>query len=489
MTELSALRTYSRKIYDLGENKKRGEFHTGHVHFFDELTGSLEPIDYTWIDRGDHWAMTRASYRLRVAKDFGAPNLIRYQNRFEGASHDLVYEPHSLVWATGRDLADVRPFRQQASVQGVLVGNTIRFPDAFGNGLHFEVTLRGSGFTKELVIQRRNVLETPPTAQHRLVLLSRYQGDVVVKNGQGREWDKNGEFDDPQDEGFRLEDAGGKHSLIKPAYIVESDRDNTRHRCPVVWTQRNGAAWQAKVLPTSVLNQGTYPLRADTITSYYAGAGDGYAESFNHATWDLAHDSGGDSADYTATTARISVGQFASGFNIRRAFFPIDTSGIGDTDTINGATFHCKTSLIGDNNDNDGDDFFVLVGPTSQASNTVLAAGDFDACGAIDAPQEITADRKDFSSIAAVGVYNDWTLNATGLSIISKTGFTLIGLREGHDVVDSAVAGGVNADNQIRCYTSEQASTTDDPYMIVDYTAGGGGSGARALFLPLLGAA
>ncbi len=475
MTEIPAERGYTYKVFHVEGRRKQARCHGGHIHFKDEAAGdAFADIDHTWVDRGTYWEMTRASYRMQVAKDFAAPALIRYRNRYEGADHAITYEPHSLVWATGRDLANVRPFRAQQSVQGVVNGPVIRWTDAFGPGLHFEVGLRGSGFTKEIVIQRRNALEQPPTAQHRLVLLSRYDGGTLdIKDTQGRTWAKAGEFDDASDEGFRLEDASGPPSFIRPAYIVESDADETRHRVPVIWTQRNGAMWQAKVLPTNVLVNGTYPLRADTVTSYYAGAGDGFAESFNHATWDLAHDAAGDAADATSTTCRVSSGEFASGWNIRRAFFPVDTSGIGAGATINSATFHAKTSLKGDNDDNDGDDFFVLVGPTSQASNTTLAAGDFDACGTIDAPQEITGDRFDYSSIAAVGVYNDWTLNATGLSIINTTGYTLIGLREGHDVLDSAIVGGVNADVQCRFYTSEQAGTGDDPYLLVDYTPPG----------------
>jgi hypothetical protein len=472
MTERVSQRTYTRKVYDLGGGRVRARCHAGHIHYRDDA-GELADIDHTWEDRGAFWAMTRASYKMRVAKDFGAANLIEYRNRYEGASHGLVYEPHSLVWATGRDLSDVRPFRSQQSVQGVVTGPTIRYTDAFGPGLHFEVSLRGSGFTKELVIQRRNALELPPTPQHRLVLLSRYRPTgVSLKDTIGRTWAEQGEFDDANDDGFRLDEPNGKHSLIRPAYIVESDADETRHRCPVIWTARNGALWQAKVLPTRVLNTGTYPLRADTVTSYYAGAGDGYVEA-NDTTWDLTHDAtDGATADYIGTNTRVSVGQFAN-WGIRRAFFPVDTSGIPDGATINSATFYAKTSTIGDNDDNDGDDFFVLVGPTSQADPTQLVTADFDTCGSVDAPQEITADRKDFSSIAAVGTYNSWVLNATGLGIISKTGYTLIGMREGHDVVDSAIVGGVNADNQIRFYTSEQAGTGDDPYLEVDYTPPG----------------
>lgn len=479
MDEILGLRSYTRKVFDLGGGRKLGRFHAGHIHFVDDVTGALEPVDHTWVDRGTYWEMTRASYRMRVAKNFGAANLIQYQNRYEGAAHDLVYEPHSLVWAAGRDLANVQVWKTQQSVQGVINGPTIRFANAFGSGLHFEVTLRGSGFTKELVIQRRNVLDPPPTAQHRLVLLSRYKPTgVTVKDSGGRQWDGVGEFDDANDDGFRLEEPSAKRSLIRPAYVVEGNEDETRHRCPVVWTNRNGAMWQAKVLPTAVLNNGTYPLRADTVTSYYAGAGDGYAEQGGVATWDLCHDGAGNVSDYTSTTTRVSVGNFASGYQIRRTFFPVDTSGIPDGDTITAATFYAKCSSVNNNNDNDGDDFFVLVGPTSQASNTVLANGDYDACGAIDSPQELTADRKDHSTFTAAA-YASWAFDATGLGVINKTGYTLIGLREGHDVIDSSITGGVTPyDNQLRFYTSERAGTGDDPYLEVTYTASAAASGA-----------
>lgn len=477
MSEIVALRTYTRRVEDLGGGVRRTQCHVGHIHFRDDATGAFEPIDHTWVDEGTHWSMTRASYRMRVAKDFAAPSLIHYQNRFEGAAHDLTYEPHSLVWATGRDLADVRPFRAQQAVQGVVVGHTIRYSNAFGPGLHFEVTLRGSGFTKELVIRRRADLEAPPTAAHRLVLLSRYTptGGVSLKDASGRTWKGDGEFDDPNDDGFSLAEPNGRHSIVRPAYIVESDANETRHRCPVIWTQRNGSTWQAKVLPTAVLTSGVYPLRADTVTSFFAGAGDGWVYNTN-ASWATMHAAAtGSSADPTGTTLRVGTGNTPNP-DCRRAFFPVDTSGIPDGDTITAATFYAKVQALTSNGDNDGDDWFVLVGPTSQASPTTLGTADFDTCGAVTSPQEITSDRKDYSSLPAVGSYASWALNSTGLSIVSKTSYTLIGMREGHDVLNSAYSG-ASTTNQVRFYTSEQAGTTDDPYLEVTHAAAAAGAG------------
>lgn len=468
MTELLFERSYTRKVYDLGNGQRRLRAHAGHIHFRDEQAGgALADIDHTWTDRGTFWEMTRASYRMQVAKDFSAPALIRYRNRFDGADHAITYEPHSLVWATGRDLSDVRPFRSQQAVQGVVNGPTITWTDALGPGIDFELSLRGSGFTKEIVIQRRNALEAPPTAAHRLVLLSRYDAPGLdVKDTQGRTWAKAGEFDDANDDGFRIEEPTGKHSLIRPAYIVESDADETRHRCPVVWTARNGSMWQAKVLPTAVLLTGTYPLRADTVTSYYSGAGDGWIETVAGASWALARaDTTGVGADAIGATCRVMTGLFASGWQIRRIFFPVDTSGVGAGATINNATLYAKPSTTANNDDNDGNDYIGVVG-TSQASNTALSDADIDNVS----DTLLSDDTRDLSSAFSTSAYTSWTLNASGLAAVNKTGYTLLGLREGHDILNDTPGYATGQSNQIRFHTSEATGTADDPYLEIDYT-------------------
>jgi len=480
MRELVHLRSYTRKVFDLEDGRTRkSQFHLGHIHYRDQTTGELADVDFTWEDAGDHWRMIHASYRLFVAKDFGAANLIRYENRFDGAAHDIVYEPHSLVWATGRNLANVELFRSQQPVQGVVDGSTIRFADAFGAGLHFEITLRRSGFTKELVIARRNALEAPPTAQHRLVLLSRYRHvglGVALKDTTGRQWSGEGEFDDDADAGFSLEEASGRRSLIRAAYIRDAD-DERRTSCPVIWAARNGAMWQAKVLPTAFLQQATYPVRADTVTSFYAGAGDGFMEKEdNAASWNTLHDATTGGADYTGTTLRATVANFIAGGsdpdNLRRMFIPIDTSGIPDTDAISAADFHGYVTLNTSDAATNGEPWIVLVGPTSQASTTSLTAEDFDQCAAVDSPQEVCS-RVNQTSLTT-SAYNTFALNATGLSIINKTGFTLLGARMGNDVIDVQPTFTLsNKQHSVRFSSSEASGTSQDPYLEVTHASAG----------------
>src|SRR3989344_2321566 len=213
------------------------------------------------------------------------------------------------------------------------------------------------------------------------------------------------------------------------------------------------------------------PAGSATTTTFFAGVGDGIVSIFGEATWDGAHDAtDGDNADYTGTVTRVSIFKALTGeFEIRRTFFPFDTSSLPDTDVISSATFSAWATTVSAVGDNDGLDYIVPVGPTSQASNTELVVGDFDQAGAVDNPTQLSDDQKDISTDFSAGSYANWTANASGLSAVDKTGFTLVGLREGHDIEDNQYEGGNNTSNQVRFSTSEETSTTQDPMLEVTH--------------------
>lgn len=201
----------------------------------------------------------------------------------------------------------------------------------------------------------------------------------------------------------------------------------------------------------------------------YSGAGDGQVKNNPGSTnWATVHDATNGSAfDSTGTIANAMVDKDVANFEITRTFFPTDTSSLGAGATITAATF--KGYVIGVYNaDDDGDDWINVV-QTSQASNTVLATEDYDQCGAVSNPTE-GATRIDYTGLAT-SAYTTWTLNATGLTWINPTGYTLIGLREGHDAINSAFAGANNTNDGIQINTSEQTGTANDPYMTITYTA------------------
>jgi hypothetical protein len=113
-----------------------------------------------------------------------------------------------------------------------------------------------------------------------------------------------------------------------------------------------------------------------------------------------------------------------------------------------------------------------VVGETTQADPTTLAGTDINDCGAVDNPTE-GATRIDLSSLGG-NEWVVWTLNATGRGWIKKSGtgagaYTRLGLREGHDCIDSAV----DVDGTYNGFTarlSEYTGTGSDPYLEVTYT-------------------
>lgn len=203
---------------------------------------------------------------------------------------------------------------------------------------------------------------------------------------------------------------------------------------------------------------------ADT-GSYYAGAGDGHIY-LQASSWDACHNAVTGTAAYpTNTSIEIRSGEAIGTFKIYRGFLPIDTSAIAD-DAIISSTVLKLYNTTNSNEDNDGNDFVVVVGETTQTETTTLVIADYDTCGTIHSPSEgsLRIDQGDL----VLNQYNDFTFNATGISWINKTGTTKIGIRTGHDVVDHAITAATM--NRILFASSEDTSGIKDPYLEVIYT-------------------
>jgi len=169
--------------------------------------------------------------------------------------------------------------------------------------------------------------------------------------------------------------------------------------------------------------------------------GDGYTNSSSTSSWDVAHDATIGSGGYhTYTYSEVGVEYYSSNYRIYRSFVPFDTSALPDSAVITDVALKVRVNSRA-NNDNDGDDWLTVV-QTTQSSPLGLTADDYDQVGSVNNPIEgiDIAERKDLSAITT-GQYLTFALNATGRSWISKTGYTKLGLREGHDAVDSPVSG------------------------------------------------
>ena len=161
--------------------------------------------------------------------------------------------------------------------------------------------------------------------------------------------------------------------------------------------------------------------------------------------------------------------------NIGRAFFLFDTSSIGDTDTIDSATFSIIATL---KTDNDSDS--IRFTTTTPASNTAIVLGDYDQIGTTANATDVT-----LASINVGGTtYTDWTLNATGLTNISKTSISKFGLRWVKDTADTPIPSWAASTfrSEMEARMAETAGTPDtvqDPKLVVTHTAAAAGGGNK----------
>lgn len=201
-----------------------------------------------------------------------------------------------------------------------------------------------------------------------------------------------------------------------------------------------------------------------------ATSGEGYVGN-NGATFSTVQSAGtGNDSNTSYAYAVIEGNRLNAGtYYIYRGFLPFDTSSIPDTDTIDSAVFHFFSD---GNTPAVTTDTYCLVEST-QASNTALTTSDFSAVGSTS-----------YGSVAyaggVVGTEYIITLNAAGLSAISKTGYTKLAIREcTHDLGNVAPT----QDSYISYASQDHTTSGYRPYLAVTYstpTSGGGGGGTAS---------
>ena len=151
---------------------------------------------------------------------------------------------------------------------------------------------------------------------------------------------------------------------------------------------------------------------------------------------------------------------------LTRSFTLFDTSSIADSDSIDSGTMslYCTSKL---------DEFSVdptmgIMGATT-ASNTALASSDFQGTFS---NQTLFATAKTHGSFTT-SAYNDYTLNSSGLSAVSKTGVTKIGLRHAEDITGGTSPQQATSarDWNVVCSSADTTGTSQDPKLAIVHSA------------------
>lgn len=505
--ELSTKRSLNAKHFLLDDGQYKGEFHAGHIHYFNKLglgDGEVRfrEIDFTlqWDEVKRGWGFQFHNFHPFLPEY--ADQWIEFRDLFEDKDQTIRYKP-VCSHVKGRL---VQP--QEIGIAKLTSVNCVIYDNAYGEGkdlilyftrstlakvirirdgykgtsdqiFDFEIDLPKQD-NKELDIYRATNKEELEEELKTPIFNEKAQKYYKFDINRGKLFDTpkltligNSKLDGKEWytylKSFKTWDSGelGNYhtQLIQAEYVLDYDKRILR-----------------KIVPTSFLKSSVGDVFTDTTTSYYSGAGDGWIQEGEVASWNTIHDNTGNSGGGAAVpaTATIEVWSYGDGSGniyITRGFVPVDTSGLPDSTTISAASLNVYVTTTM-NGDNDGDDWINVIGDTSQASTDTLARADFNNCGAVDNPTEY-ASRIDITSSFTTNQYNAFTFNSTGIAAISKTGYTKLGVREGHDCIDSPI--NTNSHTGIKFNASEQTDTDKDPYLSVTYSTGSSASSSISL--------
>ena len=199
---------------------------------------------------------------------------------------------------------------------------------------------------------------------------------------------------------------------------------------------------------TSVDGRALRNVASETFATIRAGAGNDSS--------DVAVDTNSAYLSASGTTDQYAI--------LIRGIFLFDTSSIPDTDSIDSATF----SVWGTSKTNG----FTTIDNTlhlcasTPASNTAIVNADYGQLGTTSFGSVTFANFDGTNT-----VYTNVTVNATGLSDISKTGITKFGVRTGTDITNTAPTWVSAAILTFQMIHADTAGTTSDPKLVVVHTA------------------
>src|SRR3990167_3511086 len=217
----------------------------------------------------------------------------------------------------------------------------------------------------------------------------------------------------------------------------------------------------------------------NTTTTVYPNPGnpgttsvDGYVgNTGENTTFATVRSGAGDTVNVTTSSGlagEIDCSGTTDNFGaIYRGIYLFDTSSIPDTDNIDSATL----SLFGNTQSNTAGhaspENDVTIVSTAPASNTTLAASDFNIASWTMTQQNSTDIAYASWSLVA---YNDFALNATGVGNISKTGITKFGATFAGDRTGTCVGCVADGTGFLTAINADLAGTSSDPKLVVEHS-------------------
>lgn len=434
--ELAEKRSYNSLTFLNDDGSYTTMAHVGHINYKDN-NDNFQPADTSLSETESGWEQDQASYRSVFPKY--ADDWMEFENMYEGGGASFKMKPVANR-VSGELITDERDIWHDKKVV---------YKDAFGVGNDLELIAGNVALFKYVKLNQKP-LDLSQDIEFDFELGLK-EGEKLIIDGQ--EW--NGIDEVITSEQIGIVVTGGSASYLRKFTVWDTKGQSESIKIKI--SRRNDKIYFTKILPKEFLISAEYPVYTDASATYYPGAVDGHI-GYSNTSWATCRGaSDGDSVSNTRTDRQWARSDYADpDYEITRLFFPVNTADLSDVAVISAASLNLYGGYIR-TWDNDSYDYSVVV-QTSQASETALSTADYDQVGS-------TAGSSTYDTSALTeGGWNSLSLNATGLTWISKTGYTKIGVREGHDMANHAAAGRTT-------HEYAPSESANDPYLSVTYTA------------------
>ena len=445
MKELTALRTLTQKVFDNDDRSKTKHAYVGHEHYENKLllgdgVGGLRSLDWTlaWDDSRRGWSFKYHSFHPFLPEY--ADEWVSFRDLFEGKDQTVRYKA-----VCAHVLGRLVP-----NIPGLTDWNAVIYDDAFGAGKDYILYFTRSALVKAVRIREGTKVEE----DQQFAFAVEFPSEVKRTDGETEyvldtTQDKTFDTDKTTLTGVDHRDGREWFTYLRPFKMWDSERAGRIEHASVAYKTGGSSKMLIKTVPLAFIEAAIGDVFTDVTTSFYVGAGDGYALE-SESTFAATRSGPGEGSNHTGTTAYANV-ESNGAFQIVRPFIPVDASPIPDSDDISEATLKLYT-----NSEANSPSWIVAEG--TQASTSEVVNGDYDAC-TLDSPIEYATRYSPADTSWGSAVFN-----ATGIAAISKTGWTKFCIREAHDVDDVAPGSGINY--QADFDTSEG---THNPYLSVKY--------------------
>lgn len=453
--------------------------HCGHIHYLKD--GSFEPLDWTllWDDTRRGWFFNTHSYNPFLPEY--SDGWAEFRDRFHDKDQTVRYKAivQNIVKGEMIETDETNPnFDDNIDNKGVLYRN------AFGENRDYLLYNTRSSLVKVATVNNPNECTADAVFEWELEFPDKEIFRVDKKKDAEEMTAKKTKTntEDGKLAGYKLEKRDGKNlDTNKLTLIGNSKLDGkewyTYLKSFKAWDSEgntieivarisfvNGKAILKKTIPLEFLQKAVGKVFTDTTTSFYSGAPDGSTYISTENTWsNLVGGNGTSTVDAQLQAGRrdsVTPGKWAF---IVRGRITFDTSNIPDAATISEASvyLYSTTSTV-----NQSLKYFAVnIYNASFGSNTTQQASDYQNSGTTP----LSSD-KPFSEMTTDG-YMTWALNSTGISAVSKTGYTNFSVRDVNDVSNTdPVTSNKDRFDRLFCYTSEQTGTSQDPYLSVTYS-------------------